>query len=279
MFASPQLVARIDRAEGRLCAGIASVMEVQSPELRSVVIPVGGGVAVFVGPGSPTNKMIGVGFDGPPDERELDRVERVFADRGAPLQAEVSTLADPAWHACLARRGYEPRGFENLLGYPLASDAGPAPEPALPDGYSIERATTENLPTLTDVMVEGFGAPDMGGVGGDAIPPADELRRWFTLTMAVPGFEGVLVRADGIIVAGGILRLDGGVAQFCGAATRPEFRRRGLQSALLRWRLAHAHAKGCDVAVVTTQPASKSQQNAQRAGFQLLSARQLLVKG
>jgi hypothetical protein len=37
-------------------------------------------------------------------------------------------------------------------------------------------------------------------------------------------------------------------------------------------------AAGCDVAVVTTQPGSKSQQNVQRRGFDLLYARAVLVK-
>lgn len=35
---------------------------------------------------------------------------------------------------------------------------------------------------------------------------------------------------------------------------------------------------GCDVAVVTTVPGSKSQQNAQRQGFDLLYTRAILVK-
>jgi GNAT superfamily N-acetyltransferase len=190
----------------------------------------------------------------------------------------VSTLSDPTWHACLVRRGYEPRGFENVLGHSLVPDANPALERARTESHSIERATADDLTSLADVMVEAFGAPDAGGVGGDAIPPGDELRRWFTLTMTVPGFEGILVRVGGVIAAGGFLRFDGDVAQFCGAATLPDFRRRGLQSALLHWRLAHARAAGCHVAVVTTQPASKSQENAQRAGFHLLYARELLVK-
>ena len=34
----------------------------------------------------------------------------------------------------------------------------------------------------------------------------------------------------------------------------------------------------CDVAVITTQPGSKSQQNAQRQGFDLLYTRAVLVK-
>ena len=127
-------------------------------------------------------------------------------------------------------------------------------------------------------MVEGFSNPDVGGVGGDALPPADEMRRLFTLTMRTPGFRGYIARIGGGIVGGAALRLDDGVAQFSGAATLPAFRRRGVQTALLRARLAEAAQAGCDIGVVVTQPASKSQQNAQREGFSLLYARQLLVK-
>jgi predicted acetyltransferase len=68
------------------------------------------------------------------------------------------------------------------------------------------------------------------------------------------------------------------VAQLAGAATAPAHRRRGIQSALLATRLADATAAGCDVAVITTQPGSKSQRNAQRAGFDLLYTRAVLVR-
>jgi GNAT superfamily N-acetyltransferase len=60
--------------------------------------------------------------------------------------------------------------------------------------------------------------------------------------------------------------------------TAPAHRRRGVQTALLSARLADAAAAGCDIAVVTTQPGSKSQQNVQRRGFDLLYTRAVLVK-
>ena len=41
---------------------------------------------------------------------------------------------------------------------------------------------------------------------------------------------------------------------------------------------AELAAAGCDVAVIITQPGSKSQQNAQRQGFDLLYTRAVLVK-
>jgi hypothetical protein len=38
-------------------------------------------------------------------------------------------------------------------------------------------------------------------------------------------------------------------------------------------------ATGCDIATVTTSPATKSQQNAQRQGFELLYVRTVLSRG
>jgi hypothetical protein len=70
-----------------------------------------------------------------------------------------------------------------------------------------------------------------------------------------------------------------GIAQLTGAGTVPAHRRHGVQTALLAARLVDAAAAGCDVAVVTTQPGSRWQQNVQRSGFDLLYVRAVLVKG
>ena len=45
----------------------------------------------------------------------------------------------------------------------------------------------------------------------------------------------------------------------------------------LATRLADSRAEGCDLAVIVTQPGSKSHQNAQRSGFHLLYTRAVLV--
>ena len=267
MFSPPELAARVDRAEGRLCAAIARTRR------DARVIEIGGGVAVLAERDSPSNKMIGIGFAGPLDDAALAEVEESFASAGARLQAEVSTLADPAVHRQLAARGYQPSGFENVLGHALHTGLDQPP-----DGIAIEFLSPSDWPAVADVMAEGFSNPDAGGVGGDVIPPSDEIRRWFALTMQVRGFRGYVARIDGVIAGGAVLRIDDGVAQFSGAATLPRFRRRGVQTTLLRARLSDAARAGCDVGIVVTQPASKSQQNVQREGFALLYARQLLVK-
>jgi hypothetical protein len=273
MFCSPALAARIDRAEGRLCAAIAELGAAENSQSGMLLHPVAGGIAIFAGPDSPTNKMIGIGFDGPVEATALAEAEAYFASRGSRLQAEISTLADAGLHGSLAARGYVPSGFENVLGYSLE-----APPPATSSDISVAPLTSVELPVFADVMVEAFAHPDIGGVGGDEIPPPDLIRQWVLITTKLPGFRGYLARINGEIAGAASLRIDDRIAQFSGAGTLPRFRRRGVQTTLLRSRLADAAHAGCDIAVIVTQPASKSQQNAQRQGFALLYARQLLVK-
>ncbi|MCV7070946.1 GNAT family N-acetyltransferase, partial [Mycobacterium rufum] len=61
--------------------------------------------------------------------------------------------------------------------------------------------------------------------------------------------------------------------------TAPRPPQRGVLGALLHRRLRDAAELGCDLAVVTTAPASTSQKNVQRTGFQLLYTRAVLVGG
>jgi ribosomal protein S18 acetylase RimI-like enzyme len=272
MFVTPELAARIDRAEARLCAWLAEATAAGDPETRAFTVPVAGGLAIFAGSGSPINKMIGIGFGAAPEAGELAPIEARFAALGAKLQAEVSILAAPETHALLIGRGYQPRGFENQLGHALRRF-----ETVLAPGVDVARLP-EGGAEWCDLSVEAFASPDVGGVGGDELPPSEDVRKAMLLMVRVPGFRAYQASVDGSPAGAASMRIDGSIAQLCGAATLPRFRRRGVQTSLLRVRLADAAAAGCEVAVVTVQPASKSQQNAQRAGFSLLYSRALLVK-
>jgi ribosomal protein S18 acetylase RimI-like enzyme len=258
MFCGIELAARIERAETRLLAGAAR---------RGFVLPVAGGVACFAEVGSPYNKVAGLGFDGLPD---FEPVERAFAERGTPVQVEVAHLADPALSQLLIDRGYRLEGFENVLGRGLD---------AVPERVAgIEIRPDDDLDAWLDVVVEATAVPDVQGVPSHEEFPREmvesALRDYFA------GDEGVRYGAwlDGVLAGGASLRLDDAIAQMTGAATTPAHRRRGVQSALLAARLADAAAAGCEVAVVTTPPASKSHENAQRQGFELLYTRAVWVK-
>jgi GNAT superfamily N-acetyltransferase len=82
-----------------------------------------------------------------------------------------------------------------------------------------------------------------------------------------------LAEIDGQPGAAGALCIHQGVALFAGAATVPEFRRCGLQSALLRERMRYAFEHECDLAMMGAMPGSDSQRNAERNGFQIAYTR------
>jgi len=273
MFADLTLARRIDRAEASLSGDIAAAMLARGEAPGGFQHPFGGGIAVCAGPESPVTKVIGVGFDGAVDGAALERLEMAYVASGSPVRAEVSTLADPAFARQLTSRGYALHGFENVLARPLA---GTAP-PILPHGTAIGPALDHD--TFMNVLIDGFAAPDTGLVStlGESFP-REVLERTFADMATARGFVRYLATRDGAPASAASMRLCEGVAQLCGAATLPPFRRQGLQTALLHARLHDAAAAGCDIAVVTTEPGSKSQQNAQRAGFDLIYARAILVK-
>ena len=119
LFADVALAARIELAECRLLADCGAVAARRRADSGAFVRELAGGVATYTGPDSPFNKLAGLGFGDAVDEERVAGVERAFAERGAPVQAEVASLADPSVCALLTRRGYVLQNFENVLGLRL----------------------------------------------------------------------------------------------------------------------------------------------------------------
>jgi GNAT superfamily N-acetyltransferase len=273
LFCDTALAERIERAEAQLIAR-ASEAARRRAGTAGFVIPVAGGVACFAEEGSPFNKVAGLGFGGVPGAAALDEVERAFAARGAPVQIELAHLADPTIGALLTGRGYRLVSFENVLG--LAPTG--APERVTPPGIEVRPSGDDELETWLEVVVDADLHPDTQGVPSHEEFPREVLIGAERDLVTAAGVVRYAAWRDGVIAGGASFHMAGGVAQFTGAATAPAHRRRGVQTALLSARLADAAAAGCDIAVVTTQPGSKSQQNVQRRGFDLLYTRAVLVR-
>jgi len=274
MFADVELAARIESAESRMIAGAANAVSRRRPEQDAWVRDLAGGIAsVMAGP-SPLNKVAGLGFDGLPSPEDLEEMEAAFSARGAPVQVELSSLADPEVARLLSRRGYVLMGFEDVLGRPL-DDFVPRP---LPEGIRVEISNEASFGTWLEVVVTGFLHPDDQGVPSHESFDRDVLAAVIRDMAGAGGFTQLLALRDGVAAGGGSLRIDGGIAQLTGAATLPDHRRFGVQTALLQRRLDLARRVGCDVAVVTTSPGSKSQENVRRRGFSLLYTRAVLLR-
>jgi N-acetylglutamate synthase-like GNAT family acetyltransferase len=165
-------------------------------------------------------------------------------------------------------------GFENVLGQTLPADSL-AP---IDESIRVTPSGADELTDWIDVVVTGFDTPDTQGLASHESFDRKILEEAITDLASSDGFSRYFARLEGELAGGASMRLFEGVALLTGAATLPDKRRRGVQSALLSSRLADAGRLGCDVAVVTTQPGSKSQQNAQRQGFELLYTRAVLVR-
>ncbi|HVO09224.1 MAG TPA: GNAT family N-acetyltransferase [Vicinamibacteria bacterium] len=272
MFASIALAARIEAAESRLMTEIAGAAARRRPRDGVFVLEVGGGSATWVGEGSPANKVAGLGFAAAPAEALIDVVEQAFAARRSPVQVELSCLAESSLAASFTRRGYLLVNFENVLGQAL-----PAGVPPPPPGIEIRDCRAADRAWL-DAITTGFAHPDVEGVPSHESFPRELVERTLLDMASVPGLRHQLAWRNGELAGAGSMRLWDGVAQLCGAATLPQHRRQGVQTALTLARLRAAAEAGCELAVVTTQPASRSQQNAQRQGFSLLYTRAILVR-
>jgi GNAT superfamily N-acetyltransferase len=279
MFADVDLARRLELAEARLTADIGRAVRHGGRAADVLVHELTEGVAVFAGPGSPANKLIGAGFGGPIDETALAAIEQAFVRRQTPLHVEISTLAHRENFELLTRRGYRLAGFENVLGLPLSRPAGEEPGRISRTAVHIDAIAEEEGAAWLDAVTAGFLHAD-GPVGGAPIEsfPREALETIFLDLAATARFRRYLARVGGQVAGGASMRLEAGVAQLCGAATLPAWRRRGVQAALLARRLADAADAACDVAVVTTQPGTQSQRNAQRQGFAVLYARAVLIR-
>jgi GNAT superfamily N-acetyltransferase len=275
MFATGSLARRIERAEASLIAECAAAASQRAEGRRAFTVPVRGGIAAFGEAESPINKIAGLGFDGVPTDEEMAVLERTYAERGAPVVVELSSFANPLVGRLLTRRGYELIGYENVSGKGLEQ---PGASLERDGALTIARVGPAEAAAWLDAVTTGFLNPDAyDGLPSHESYTREAIERATTDMASAEGFERYVAYRNGELAGGASFRSFEGVAQLCGSATLPAHRRKGVQTALLSHRLNEAARRGCDVAVVTTQPGSKSQQNVQRSGFAVLYVRAILM--
>jgi GNAT superfamily N-acetyltransferase len=274
VFGSVPLARRIEEAEVRLMRAFGeAAVALRHP--GAFVEPFAGGLAVSGGPGSPITKVLATGFSPTPGEPALIDLEGKHAAAGVEVVFEIATLADLSLVRVLEGRGYRLQRTELVLGCALpggsaaqclAADVviADALEPAVWTRVAVDGFSASEAPEGRDTAAEVHGRA--------AIAQAAQL-------LTHGDVRRYLATRAGIAAGAASLRLDeDGIAQCCGATTLVEHRRRGIQTALLYHRLAAASAAGCDLAVVTTEPGSRSHANAQRHGFTPLYARLILSR-
>jgi len=262
IFADLDLARRLERSEAMGGVHFVEARSRLSPETGAQWIEVAGAYAMFDGPESPVTQTFCLGLFAKPAPADLDRLEALFQERGAPVCHEVSPLAGVPLADQLSRRGYRPVEFTSVMYQPLA----PAAHSSGPYNPRLK----------TRLMAS----------GEEDLWSRISARGWSErpeLTEFVLGVGRVIASSTGCFcffahlneepVATGVLRCHEGVALFGGASTVPEARKQGAQRALLDARMNMAASQGCDLAMMCAEPGSASQRNAERQGFRIAYTR------
>jgi ribosomal protein S18 acetylase RimI-like enzyme len=161
----------------------------------------------------------------------------------------------------LTRFGFFQSGFHvSLIGEPVRTAR-------TDDSLTIERvATADTMEDYLDAYVAGWGLAEK-----DRAQFKVNVRPWLNQS----GWSLYVGRLDGQPAAAATLYLKDGVGYLTDATTSPAFRRRGLQSALLRRRISDAAAADVDTVFSGATPFSTSHRNMERAGMRVQFVRSL----
>src|SRR5271169_5008783 len=175
-------------------------------------------------------------------------------------------MADISRYEQLGSRGYRVIELSNVL---YRSIEAPARPTVLPPGIEIRRAAANEARFWAETVSQGFA---------EHFPVTEELIKIMEMFSQRPSDRAYLAYADGKIAGGAALCTHNNIAGCFGASTLPDFRRRGIQTALLETRLADAAAADCNIAMSIAQLNSPSHRNIERQGFQVAYTRSKFMR-
>lgn len=266
-FVDKAFARRLESVEEMPQVLYARMFQKTRPEIGAAEEQICGGHMIFAGLGSPIGRATGVGLDRPFTLDDLNRVEQFYREHKAPAQVDLCPLHDAAIFEMFKERGYRIAELNNVLYRKLEAEEIFPPSPA---GCEIRRSRPEEADASGAIVESAFfpdGAPE---AFRGLIAPFYQMERALAFVASVKG--RLVACGTGLVIP------EHRVFALCGAGTLAEFRGRGLQTALLRARMAAAVDAGCEYAVVVTQGGSASQRNAERLGFRVAYSKVTVIK-
>ncbi|KAL4959772.1 GNAT family N-acetyltransferase [Aspergillus stella-maris] len=271
---SPYAKARVlEAAEAVFITAQNQSVAQQFPNEGFSLTPLGTGVVAITKPlwMWKLNHVAGLGMDGPVTEKDIETIEALFARIGIAPFINLSQLAHPDASGLLMSKGYTVVGAQCVYVFPLEHYQLDGDEPA--NRIKITSVSEEDKPTFVRNSIEGFKS------GGRAVELLEILAKSATLRKDTRLY---FAKIDGSFAGGaGLAYLDtpfGQVAELYIDSTIPDFRGRGVQTALLKARLAEAKKNGIKRAVVNTRPGTGSPRNIERVGFKLAYQKETFTK-
>jgi hypothetical protein len=151
------------RLESHICSefhGLAEAGRRALPAGDAVCVDVAGGVALWLGQGSPLNQGVGQGMAGPVDDAGMERLEAFYHQRGADALISACPLADPSLVESLGRRGWHVMEFEHVLALELEERTPRAVSGA---GLEVRVCTPSDRETWAHIAGLGFSEDEPPG--------------------------------------------------------------------------------------------------------------------
>ncbi|MBK5294541.1 MAG: hypothetical protein JJE04_23030, partial [Acidobacteriia bacterium] len=121
------LARRLERAEAHASSRFVEARARMSSDSGAGWMEVAGAFAMFDGPKSPITQTFGLGMFEEATPADLDRLEKFFRERGAPVMHEISPIAHKSLFTMLNGRGYQPIEFTSVMFLPLDAPTQVAP--------------------------------------------------------------------------------------------------------------------------------------------------------
>jgi hypothetical protein len=266
-FVDKALARRFEACEEMPQVLYARVFQKTRPEIGAAEEEICGGHMVFAGLGSPIGRATGAGLDRPFTTEDVDRVEEFYRARNAPSQVDLCPLHDGAVFEMFKDRSYGIAELNNVL-YRKLDPKEEFPPP--PKDCEIRRSLPKEAAEAGAIVERAFfpqGAPE-------------PFRGLLEPLYQMEGALAFVASIDGKMVAcgTGLAIPEHRIFALGGAGTLLECRGRGLQTALLRARMAAAAEAGCEYAVVVTNGGTTSQRNCERLGFRVAYSKVTVIK-
>lgn len=218
---------------------------------------------VLSGPGFYVNRALPAAATIDITEQQIELVVARSRAFGVPPAIEVTSQSGAETTKHLVRCGFEHDPSHDVAVLLLSSRDGEGPDTIAADNIVVRPVTSEHdLERWQETSAAGWGHVD---------PEARSVSDAFTRAAHVTDGDGMVLAFelgnDGPVGCASMTIRDG-VAMLGGMSTRPEHRRRGVQTALVRRRLAMAEEQGCDLIAATASTGSDSERNLMRLGFE-----------
>jgi GNAT superfamily N-acetyltransferase len=253
---------RAERAEAAYWATYARNIPTTDDTRDTGAVPVAGGYAICL-QGSALDYGLGVGTARPLREDDLRIVDEFYGSRRLASRLELHPVVAQRDAKLIGAWGYRPEAKMAMLEREIG------PDPAVAAGLAVETLTGRRA-EWTDLIATAWL---------DTVTPAERGRARRTAHVCAAAASAlVAVRIEGKLAGGGALGVTGDAAFLFCAATLPEYRRRGVHTALIAARLAIGRSRGATFAFLTAPPDSDAIASAQAAGFSVSYVRERLRK-